>query len=168
MDHPNISRHLVSRNEVGNILMNGKVPATVLRSAMILGSGSASFEILRYLAERLPVMITPRWVHMPTQPIAISNVLGYLLGCLNTPEVRNHTFDIGGTDIVSYKDLFTIFARTAGLPIPMMIPVPVLTPKLSALWIHLVTPVPSAIALLLTQGLSLPTICQDDRIQEII
>jgi len=168
MDHPNISRHLVSRNEVGNILMNGTVPATVLRAAMILGSGSASFEILRYLAERLPIMITPRWVHMPTQPIAISNVLGYLQGCLNTPEVRNKTFDIGGTDIVSYRDLFRIFAKTAGLPRPMMIPVPVLTPKLSALWIHLVTPVPSAIALPLTQGLSIPTICRDDRIRKII
>lgn len=168
MDHPNISRHLVSRNEVGNILMNGTVPATVLRAAMILGSGSASFEILRYLAERLPIMITPRWVHMPTQPIAISNVLDYLQGCLNTPEVRNQTFDIGGPDIVSYRDLFRIFAKTAGLPRPMMIPVPVLTPKLSALWIHLVTPVTSAIALPLTQGLSLPTICQDDRIRKII
>ncbi|NDY71483.1 DUF2867 domain-containing protein [Desulfobacter hydrogenophilus] len=168
MDHPNISRHLVSRNEVGNILMNGTVPATVLRAAMILGSGSASFEILRYLAERLPIMITPRWVHMPTQPIAISNVLGYLQGCLNTPEVRNQTFDIGGPDVVSYRDLFRIFAKTAGLPSPLMIPVPVLTPKLSALWIHLVTPVPSAIALPLTQGLSLPTICQDDRIRKII
>jgi len=168
MDHPNISRHLVSRNEVGNILMSGQVPVTVLRAAMILGSGSASFEILRYLAERLPIMVTPRWVHMATQPIAISNVLGYLMGCLDVPEVRNQTFDIGGPDIVSYKDLFAVFARIAGVPSPIMIPVPVLTPKLSALWIHLVTPVPSVIALPLTQGLSLPTICQDDRIRNII
>lgn len=168
MDHPNISQHLVSRNEVGKILANGKVPVTVLRAAMILGSGSASFEILRYLAERLPVMITPKWVRMPTQPIAISNVLGYLAGCLFTPKVRGQTFDIGGPEIVSYKELFKLFAARAGIPAPMMFPVPVLTPGLSALWIHLVTPVPAAIAKPLAEGLSLPTICREHRIRDLI
>jgi uncharacterized protein YbjT (DUF2867 family) len=166
--HKNISRHLVSRNEVGQILQSGPVPGTVLRAAMILGSGSASFEILRYLAERLPVMITPKWVSMPTQPIAITNVLGYLKGCLEHPETRGHTFDIGGPDIVSYKDLFAIFAQQAGLPVPVMIPVPVLTPRLSSLWIHLVTPVPAAIARPLAEGLSLPTVCTEHRIQTLI
>jgi uncharacterized protein YbjT (DUF2867 family) len=168
LDHPNISKHLISRNEVGRILQRGPVPVTVLRAAMILGSGSASFEILRYLAERLPVMITPKWVRMPTQPIAITNVLGYLKGCLTAPDARGKTFDIGGPDIVSYAGLFKLFASQAGIPHPVMLPVPVLTPKLSALWIHLVTPVPAAIAQPLTEGLSLPTVCRENSIREII
>ncbi len=168
IQHKQISRHLVSRNEVGQILQHGPVPVTILRAAMILGSGSASFEILRYLAERLPIMVTPKWVSMPTQPIAISNVLGYLKGCMEHPETRGHTFDIGGPDIVSYRDLFAVFANRAGLPSPVMIPVPVLTPRLSSLWIHLVTPVPAAIARPLAEGLSLPTVCTEHRIQTII
>ncbi len=166
--HPNISRHLISRNEVGKILQQGAVPTTILRAAMILGSGSASFEILRYLTEHLPVMITPKWVRMPTQPIAITNVLGYLKGCLETPETRGKTFDIGGPDVVSYKALFTLYATQARIPKPLMLPVPVLTPKLSSLWIHLVTPVPAAIAQPLTEGLSLPTICTETSIQKLI
>ncbi len=166
--HKNISKHLVSRNEVGKILQSSPVPATILRAAMILGSGSASFEILRYLVERLPIMITPKWVRMPTQPIAITNVLEYLKGCLEHPETRGQTFDIGGPDIVSYKDLFALFARQAGLPAPVMIPVPGLTPRLSSLWIHLVTPVPAAIAQPLAEGLSLPTVCTENRITKII
>ena len=168
MDHPHISPHLISRNEVGQILQQGKVPATVLRAAMILGSGSASFEILRYLAEHLPVMITPKWVRMPTQPIAISNVLGYLKGCLETPETRGKTFDIGGPDILTYQELFKRYADQAGIPRPLMFPVPLLSPGLSSLWIHLVTPVPAAIARPLTEGLSLPTVCREQRIRDLI
>lgn len=167
-DHPNISRHLISRNEVGRILSEGTVPVTVLRAAMILGSGSASFEILRYLAEHLPMMVTPKWVRMPTQPIAVSNVLGYLLGCLETPETRGETFDIGGPDILTYQELFRIYADRAGIPRPVMLPVPVLTPWLSSLWIHLVTPVPAAIARPLAEGLSLPTVCREHRIRRLI
>ncbi|MBC8439119.1 MAG: SDR family oxidoreductase [Deltaproteobacteria bacterium] len=166
--HKNISKHLLSRNEVGQILLNGPVPATVLRAAMILGSGSASFEILRYLAERLPIMVTPKWVRMPTQPIAITNVLGYLKGCLEHLETRGKTFDVGGPEVVAYSDLFRIFTKEAGLPAPIMIKVPVLTPRLSSLWIHLVTPVPASIAQPLTEGLSLPTICTENDITHII
>ncbi len=166
--HKNISPHLVSRNEVGRILQDGDVPVTVLRAAMILGSGSASFEILRYLAERLPFMITPKWVSMPTQPIAVSNVLAYLKGCLENPDTRGKTFDIGGPDVLAYRDLFKIFAEEAGLPKPVIIPVPVLTPKLSALWIHLVTPVPAAIARPLAEGLSLPTVCTENTITGLV
>jgi uncharacterized protein YbjT (DUF2867 family) len=166
--HKNISKHLISRNEVGEILKKGAVPVTILRAAMILGSGSASFEILRYLAERLPVMITPRWVSMPTQPISVTNVLGYLKGCLEHPETRGKTFDIGGPDVLSYKELFRIFASEAGLPKPVIIPVPVLSPTLSALWIHLVTPVPAEIAQPLAEGLSLPTVCTENAITQII
>ncbi len=166
--HKNISKHLISRNEVGQILKKGPVPVTVLRAAMILGSGSASFEILRYLAERLPVMVTPKWVSMPTQPISIANVLGYLKGCLEHTETRGKTFDIGGPNVLRYQDLFRLFAQEAGLPKPVIIPVPVLSPKLSALWIHLVTPVPAAIARPLTAGLSLPTVCTESTITRII
>lgn len=166
--HPKLTRHLASRHEVGEILQSGKVPVTVLRAAMIIGSGSASFEILRYLVSHLPVMITPRWVRTPTQPIAIKNVLGYLTGCLENDATRGGTFDIGGPDIVTYRDLIELFAGAAGLSKRIIIPVPVLTPKLSALWIHLVTPVPAAIALPLTEGLSLPTTCTENRIRALI
>lgn len=168
VSHKNVSRHLVSRHEVGQILKKGPVPVTILRAAMILGSGSASFEILRYLAERLPLMITPKWVRMPTQPIAITNVLGYLKGCLEQEETRGKTFDIGGPEVLAYQDLFKLFAGEVGLPPPLMIKVPVLTPRLSSLWIHLVTPVPAAIAQPLTEGLSIPTVCTENAIKQLI
>jgi uncharacterized protein YbjT (DUF2867 family) len=168
ISHKSISRHLVSRHEVGQILKEGPVPVTILRAAMILGSGSASFEILRYLTERLPIMVTPKWVSMPTQPIAITNVLGYLKGCLEQEETRGKTFDIGGPDVLAYQDLFKLFAGEVGLRTPLMIKVPVLTPGLSSLWIHLVTPVPAAIAQPLTEGLSVPTVCTEDAIKQLI
>ncbi len=165
---PNLSEHLRSRTEVATILQSGPTPATFLRAAMILGSGSASFEILRYLVDRLPVMTTPTWVRNPVQPIAISNVLNYLQGCLEHDDVLGQTFDIGGPDILSYQELFRIYAQEAGLPKRLIIPVPVLTPTLSSLWIHLVTPIPSTIARPLAEGLRNPVICQENRIREII
>ncbi|MBM4285208.1 MAG: SDR family oxidoreductase [Deltaproteobacteria bacterium] len=167
-DDPNLSEHLRSRTEVAHILQSGPAPATFLRAAMVLGSGSASFEIMRYLVDRLPVMITPRWVYTPVQPIAVSNVLGYLQGCLEHDEVKGQTFDIGGPDVVSYRQLFDIYAEEAGLRKRLIIPVPVLTPKLSSYWIHLVTPVPAGIAQPLANGLRNPVVCQDQRIREII
>jgi uncharacterized protein YbjT (DUF2867 family) len=165
---PNLSEHLRSRTEVATILQSGPTPATFLRAAMILGSGSASFEILRYLVDRLPVMTTPTWVRNPLQPIAISNVLNYLQGCLEHDDVLGQTFDIGGPDILSYQELFRIYAQEAGLPKRLIIPVPILTPTLSSLWIHLVTPIPSTIARPLAEGLRNPVICQENRIREII
>ena len=137
---PNLSHHLRSRAEVGHILQSGDVPCTWLRAAMILGAGSASFELLRYLGERLPVMITPRWVHSRCQPIAIGNVLGYLLGCLEHDEVAGQAYDIGGPDIHTYAELFQMLAQEAGLPPRIIIPVPMFSPRLSSYWIHLVTP----------------------------
>jgi uncharacterized protein YbjT (DUF2867 family) len=166
--HARLSPHLRSRHEVGEILKTGAVPVTIFQAAMILGSGSASFEILRYLVERLPVMITPRWVQTPSQPIAIANVLGYLVGCLGQPQTTGQTYDIGGPDILSYRDLIAIFAKEAGLARRLVLPVPVLTPRLSARWIHLVTPVPAAIAMPLTEGLSIPTVCRENRIHALI
>jgi uncharacterized protein YbjT (DUF2867 family) len=166
--HPNLSHHLASRHEVGRILRSGPVPVTILRAAMILGSGSASFEILRYLVERLPVMITPKWVRTPTQPIAIANALDYLAQCLNNPATYGRTFDIGGPDVLDYGELIAIYAREARLPKRRLFPVPLLSPTLSARWIHLVTPVPAVIAQPLTEGLSVPTVCRDNRIETII
>ncbi len=166
--HEALSHHLRSRHEVERILAAGAASVTNLRAAMILGSGSASFEMLRYLVERLPVMTPPRWVNTPCQPIAIGNVLDYLLGCLEHPETAGQTYDIGGPDIVTYRDLIRLFAEEAGLPRRLVIPVPVLTPYLSAKWIHLVTPVPAAIAQPLAEGLAIPVVCRDQRILSVI
>jgi uncharacterized protein YbjT (DUF2867 family) len=163
-----LSKHLKSRFEVATILKAGTVPITFLRAAMILGSGSASFEILRYLVEHLPVMITPRWVRNPVQPIAIRNVLNYLQGCLEHDETVGHTFDIGGPDVLTYQRLIEIYAEEAGLAKRWIIGVPLLTPHLSSYWIHLVTPVPSFIARPLAEGLSTPVVCQENRIRSII
>ncbi len=163
-----ISNHLKSRHEVGRILQSGAVPVTVLRAAMIIGSGSASFEILRHLVERLPVMVTPRWVHTPTQPIAIDNVLDYMIGCLENETALGRAFDIGGPEVLNYADLIRIYAEEAGLRKRWVIPVPLLTPRLSAHWIHLVTPVPAEIALPLTEGLGVPTTCADTAIRNVI
>lgn len=167
-DGPGLSEHLRSRDEVGRILQSGNVPATVLRAAMIIGSGSASFEILRYLVDRLPVMITPRWVDTECQPIAIRNVLDYLSGCLDAPETAGGTFDIGGPEIVTYRRLMRIYAEEATLPRRLIFSVPVLTPRLSSYWIHLITPMPAALARPLAEGLSNRVVCRDDRIHSLV
>ena len=163
-----LSKHLQSRHEVGKILQSGMVPCTILHAAMILGSGSASFEILRYLVERLPVMITPGWVFTPCQPIAIRNVLNYLVGCLEHPETSGQVYDIGGPEVLNFRQIIDIYAEAAGLARRWVIPVPFFTPILSAYWIQLVTPVPSSIAVPLAQGLSTPGICSENRIRSIV
>ncbi len=157
-----LSEHLSSRLEVADILSKGTVPVTVLRAAMIIGSGSASFEILRYLVERLPVMVTPKWVSTESQPIAIRNVLQYLVDCLGVPATAGRTLDIGGPDVLSYREIMRIMAEERRLPRRLILPVPVLTPKLSSLWIHLVTPVSAAIARPLAEGLRNRVVCRDD------
>jgi uncharacterized protein YbjT (DUF2867 family) len=167
-EHPDLSKHLRSRAEVGRILQSGSVAATVLRAAMIIGSGSASFEILRYLTDRLPFMITPRWVRTPSQPIAVRNVLEYLLGCLDHPETTGETFDIGGPEIVSYQELMDTYAQEALFKKRLVIPVPFFTPRLSSYWIHLVTPVPAYIGRPLAEGLRNPAVCTESRITKII
>ena len=163
-----LSHHLASRAEVARILRAGTAPVTVLRAAMIIGSGSASFEILRYLVERLPVMITPRWIDTPCQPIAVRNVLGYLIGCLECQATVGETFDIGQEEVVDYRRLMEIYAEEAGLRRRWIIPVPVLTPRLSSYWIHLVTPVPASLARPLAEGLRNPVVCRDTRIRTLI
>lgn len=163
-----LSAHLKSRMEVGEILASGSVPLTWLRAAMIMGSGSASFEILRYLVDRLPLMITPAWVNSLCQPIAVTNVLDYLTGCLDSPDTVGRTLDIGGPDILTYRELFDIYARVAGLRPRIIIPVPVLTPKLSSYWIQLVTPVPSSLARPLAEGLRNKVVCRENSIRDLI
>lgn len=163
-----LSPHLQSRAEVARIFHESTLDTTVLRAGVIIGSGSASFEILRYLVERLPVMITPKWVRTETQPIGIRNVLSYLVGALETPDTVNRQFDIGGSDVVSYQELMHIYANVAGLPKRWIIPVPVLTPKLSSRWVHLVTPVPASISRPLIEGLKNPTVCREHEIRQLI
>lgn len=157
-----LSEHLESRREVESALASGKTPLTVLRAAMIIGAGSVSFEILRYLVERLPVMITPRWVSTESQPISITNVLGYLIDCLRVPETAGRILDIGGADVMSYRQIMEIMAELRGLPRRWVIPVPVLTPRLSSLWIHLVTPIDRRIARPLAEGLRNRVVCRND------
>lgn len=167
-DSPELSPHLRSRAEVGRILQSGSPATTCLRAAVILGSGSISFEIIRYLVDRLPVMITPRWVDTPCQPIAISDVLNYLEGCLENPATAGLTLDIGGPDRLTYRELFHIYAEEAGLRRRLILPVPVLTPRLSAHWVNLVTPVPRALVRPLIEGLRNEVVCKDERILKLI
>lgn len=157
-----LSEHLASRREVEQVLAAGAVPVTTFRAAMIIGSGSASFEILRYLSERLPVMIVPRWVSTESQPISIRNVLHYLIKAIDVPATTGRTLQIGGPDIVRYDQLLQIMAAARGLPRRIIIPVPVLTPVLSALWIHLVTPISARVARPLAEGLRNRVVVTDD------
>lgn len=163
-----LSPHLQSRAEVAQIFRESDVTETILRAAIIIGSGSASFEILRYLVERLPIMTTPKWVHTKNQPIAIRNVLNYLVGCLDEDETAGETYDIGGPKVLTYGELMQTYARAAGLGRRWIIPLPFLTPTLSSYWVHLVTPVPSSIAYPLIEGMKSPVVCEDSRIRDII
>ncbi len=167
-DEKNLSHHLRSRMEVSNIIQSGKVPATTLRAAMIIGKGSVSFEILRALVKNLPIMITPRWVNTESQPIAVINVLHYLVGCLESNKTIGGVFDIGGPEILSYRQLMDKYAQEVGTFKRFIIPVPFLTPSLSSLWIALVTPFPAYIARPLAEGLKNRVVCHENRIREII
>jgi uncharacterized protein YbjT (DUF2867 family) len=146
------SEHLRSRMETGDHLRDWDVPVTEFRAAVIVGSGSLSFELIRYLTERVPVMICPTWVQTPTQPIAIRNVIEYLMAALETPESAGEIIEIGGTDVLTYGDMFKRYAKVRGLNRPI-INVPVLTPRLSSHWVGLVTPISNRIARPLIEGL---------------
>ncbi|MFE1229947.1 SDR family oxidoreductase [Streptomyces sp. NPDC058745] len=156
-----LSPHLRSRAEVGRILADSGVPTTVLRAAVIIGSGSASFEMLRYLTERLPVMVTPSWVRTRIQPIGVRDVLRYLVGSATMPAEVSRAFDIGGPDVLTYLDMMRRYASVAGLPRRLIFPVPVLTPRLSSHWIGLVTPVPRSIARPLAESLRYEVVCDE-------
>ncbi len=158
-DAANLSHHLPSRHETGVELAAHGVPVLEFRAAVIIGSGSASFEILRHLTERLPIMITPRWVATRCQPIGIGDVLDYLVGALDRPDVSG-IVEIGGPDALSYGDMMRTYARLRGLR-RLMIPVPVLTPRLSSYWVNLASPVPAAIARPLIEGLRNEVVVRD-------
>lgn len=167
-DRDALSTHLSSRREVEHALGEAGVPVTVFRAAMIIGSGSASFEILRYLVERLPVMLTPRWVRTEAQPISVRDVLYYLIECLRVPATVGRTFEIGGPDVWSYEQMMREAARALHLRPRVIIPVPVLTPKLSSLWIHIVTPLGASIAQPLAEGLRNRVVVNDHAIHEVM
>lgn len=157
-----LSAHLASRREVEQILSSGDAQVTALRAAMIIGSGSASFEILRYLTERLPVLLTPQWVRTECQPIAVRNVLHYLVHCLSVGDTAGRVLEIGGPEVTSYEELIQVMAEERGLPRRRIVPVPLLTPRLSALWIHLVTPISARMARPLAEGLRNRVVVSDD------
>ncbi|WP_298460573.1 SDR family oxidoreductase [uncultured Cellulomonas sp.] len=163
-----LSPHLESRKEVGEILLASGVPTAVLRAAVILGSGSASFEMMRYLTERLPAMTTPRWVENRIQPIAIRDVLRYLVGAARLPGDVNRSFDIGGPEVLTYRDMMQRYARVAGLPRRVIVAVPVLSPRLSSLWVGLVTPVPSGLARPLVESLVHEVVCDEHDIARYV
>ena len=160
------SPHLESRLETGKHLRAGSVPVTEFRAAVIVGSGSISFELIRYLTERLPVLITPQWVHTPTQPIAIRNVLQYLVQALDVPESTGEIIEIGGAEVLTYGEMFKIYAKVRGLR-RILVDVPVLTPKLSSHWIGLVTPLNARIAKPLIHGLDNEVVVHDDKAQRL-
>ncbi|MEO1163691.1 MAG: SDR family oxidoreductase, partial [Chloroflexota bacterium] len=147
-----LSEHLKSRQKVGNILHSYAVDVTEFRAALIIGSGSVAFEMVRYLTERLPIMVSPRWITTKIQPIAIDDALEYLVCALEVEESRNHIIEIGGTDIMTYETMMQEYARLRDLN-RTILKVPVLTPRLSSFWVHLVTPIPATIARPLIDGL---------------
>lgn len=162
-----LSEHLASRRRVEQILHDSGVPLTALRASIIVGSGSASFEIIRDLAEKLPVLITPRWVHTRCQPIAIRNVLDYLTELLVHPETENGSFDIGGPDVMSYLDLIKGYCEVRGLR-RFFFPTRLLSPRLSSAWLCLLTSTSFPLARSLVDSLTHETVCQDSKIRSII
>ena len=162
-----LSKHLTSRLEVEQILKSSKVPCTTLRAAIIIGSGSASFEIIRDLVEKLPIMVAPKWVKTRCQPIAIRDVIGYLTGVLGIDAALNKTFDIGGPDILTYRNMLLNYAKERKLK-RWIISVPFLTPKLSSLWLYFVTSVPYQLARSLVDSMINEVICDNDDIKVLV
>jgi uncharacterized protein YbjT (DUF2867 family) len=165
-DRQELSAHLRSRHEVGDLLRASGVPVLEFRASIIIGSGSLSFEMIRALVERLPAMIMPRWVNVIAQPIAIKDILAYLVASLDVPLGGSRTFEIGGTDRVSYGDIMREYARQRGLK-RLMIPVPLLTPKLSSLWLGLVTPLYARVGRILVDSMRHETVVRDHAALEV-
>ena len=162
-----LSEHLKSRLAVADILKKGTFATTFLRAAIIIGAGGASFEMVRALVNRLPLMITPRWVTTRCQPIEVDDVIGYLAGCLADERTAGRTFDIGGPEVLTYKEMMERFAGIEGKKL-YIFPVPVLTPKLSSYWVGFITPVPPSVSMPLIEGLKNEVICRDNAIRDII
>ncbi|RLM56655.1 NAD-dependent epimerase/dehydratase family protein [Halobellus sp. Atlit-31R] len=166
-DRDRLSEHLRSRREVEHILGAGTYELTTLRAAILIGAGSASFEMITQLASRLPVMVTPRWVETACQPIFVDDAIAYLVGVLDVPETAGETYEIGGPDVLTYREIIQRVGRHLGRE-PRIVPVPILSPKLSSLWIGLVTDVPAPVARPLIEGLKNPVVVRDHRIESLV
>jgi len=166
-DADDLSPHLRSRRETESVLASGPVPVTTLRAGMIVGKGSAGFETIVALVDRLPAMILPRWAKTPTQPIALDDMVRYLAGVCGNEAAFGETYDVGGPDVLSYAEMISRIGRMKEKA-PYLVEVPVLTPWLSALWIELVTPARASVARPLVEGMRNPTVAKDDRIRELV
>jgi uncharacterized protein YbjT (DUF2867 family) len=162
-----LSEHLRSRREVETLLGGGGVPVTVLRAGIIVGAGGISWEMTRQLVEHLPAMVTPRWVHTKTQPIAVSDVIRYLVGVLETPETIGRVFDIGGPEVLEYVQMLRRVAAIEGRPL-LVLPVPLLSPSLSSLWLALVTDVDVATGRALIDSMTNEVVVRDDSIRSLV
>lgn len=167
-DEDDLSAHLRSRREVERVLADGRYQLTVLRAAIIVGDGSASFRMVRQLSSRLPVMITPRWVRTRVQPIAISDVIGYLVGVLDVADTAGGTYEIGGPEVLTYREMLVETGQVLSGREPFVLPVPFLTPRLSAYWVDLVTDVPAGVAYPLIDGMANDVVVTDDRIRSLV
>jgi uncharacterized protein YbjT (DUF2867 family) len=166
-DAPDLSPHLRSRAETAAVLAEGDVPVTTLRAAVVVGRGSAGFDTIVALVDRLPVMIAPRWVSTPTQPIALADVVADLAAVAGRPDTIGETFDLGGPEILTYREMIECVGRLRGRT-PRIVEVPLLSPRLSSYWLHLVTPVRASVARPLVEGLRNPTLARDDRIRHLL
>lgn len=167
VNDPKLSKHMLSRNNVEKILYSGKPNLTVLKAGIIVGSGSSSFEIIRDLCEKLPIMITPKWVLTKTQPIAIRDVMKYLIGVQNREDCYNQSFDIGGPNVITYKQMMQLYAKTRGIKLAIFT-VPIMTPKLSSYWLYFVTSTSYKLALNLVDSMKVEVICNDNRLQRML
>lgn len=163
-----LSEHLESRAEVGRILIESAVPTLVLQAGVVIGSGSASFEMIRHLTNRLPVMTTPRWVHNRIQPIAVRDILHYLIGAAQVDLPASRTYDVGGPDVMEYGEMMNIYADVAGLRKRQMLVLPVLTPRLAGHWIGLVTPIPRGLAMPLIESLQFDAVAHETDIDAVL
>jgi uncharacterized protein YbjT (DUF2867 family) len=166
-DSADLSEHLRSRRDTGEALASGAVPVTTLRAAMVVGAGSAAFETILALVDRLPGMVMPRWVSTETQPIALADIVRYLAGVLGREEALGRTYDAGGPEVMTYREMIERVARLRGKR-PVLVEVPLLTPRLSSYWLHLVTPVKASVARPLIEGLRNATVARDESIRELV
>lgn len=166
-DDDHLSAHLRSRREVEGLLGEAGVPVTVLRAGIVIGHGGLSWELTRQLVDHLPVMVTPRWVSTRTQPIAVDDVIGYLVGVLDHPEARGQVFEIGGPEVLRYVDMLRRVAAVRGRPL-VVLPVPLLSPRLSSRWLALVTDVDTTAGRTLVDSMTTEVVVRDHRIQELL
>jgi uncharacterized protein YbjT (DUF2867 family) len=164
---PELSRHLRSRAETAAVLASGSVPVTTLRAAMVIGPGSAAFDTITALVDRLPGMICPRWVSTRTQPIALADIAAYLAAAAGHEAMLGQSFDAGGPEVMTYREMIERIARIRGKR-PLIVEVPVLTPRLSSYWLHLVTPVQANVARPLIEGLRNATVANDERLRRLV